>query len=54
MEEEIVDEDKDCTLGEGTEFSDMPPKNEFTSFRGLSVFYLLSAIWLAVGKLFGS
>lgn len=51
MEEEIADEDKDCSLGEGNELSDMPPANEFRSFGGLSLFCLLSVIWLAVGEL---
>lgn len=51
MEEEIADEDKDCSLGEGNELSDMPPVNEFTSFGGLGLYCLLSVIWLAVGKL---
>lgn len=32
MEEEIANEDKDCSLGEGNELSDMPSANEFTSF----------------------
>jgi len=27
MEEEIADEDKDCSLGEGNELCDMPPEN---------------------------
>lgn len=51
MEEEIAEEDKDCSLGEGNERSDMPPGKEFRSFGGLSLFCLLSVIWLAVGKL---
>lgn len=52
MEEEIADEDKDCSLGEGNELSDMLPTNECSSFGGLSLFCLLSVIWLAVGKLY--
>lgn len=34
MEEEIADEDRDCSLEEGNELCDMKPANEFTSFRG--------------------